>query len=660
MAYKFQLGKAKLSGSIETAQSITSQGGLTVNGDVDLDAGVINNSELQNSSVMFNGVTVALGATGSFGTDAVTEGSSNKYYLDSRARSAVSVTDAGGDGSLSYDSATGVITYTGPSATEARAHFSAGVGLDYADGVFSVGTGEITNSMLSGAIASSKIAELNAFDTADLAENAANKYFTDARARAAVSVTDAGGDGSLTYDSGSGVFTYTGPSASEVRAHFTGGAGVDIVDGEITVDMTEIAAGLSGSVEAIVGAFVEGSDFVTFDDSTGTIGVSGAAFTGSARSVLSVTDAGGDGSLSYNSSTGVLTYTGPSASEVRAHVSAVDAGGDGSFSYDSATGAFTYTGPSASEVRAHLSAAVSGGLSYNSTNGRFAIDALAAGVGLSLASGSLNVNVDASSIEINADILRVKAAGITNAMLAGSIENAKLVNSSVTVTAGGALSGGGTVALGSTIALDVEVNGDALEIVGDQVALKSTIAGARTFSGNVVMSGDLTVNGTTTYLNTTELLVKDALIEIASGSVFAAGQGIRLGTENSLQTIAGDATVGNALSSSLPLIAPSVKASSFYGNLVGSMQLSMETKSVNATISKNVTRATANITLTLPSAPAVGQEHRVKCFVADASSPAVVVAAQSGATIEGAASLTLESYGAAVSLVWDGSDWMVF
>ena len=272
----------------------------------------------------------------------------------------------------------------------------------------------------------------------------------------------------------------------------------------------------------------------------------------------------------------------------------------------------------------------------------------------------LSVNVDGSSLEINADALRVKALGVTNAMLAGSIENGKLVNSSVTVTAGNALSGGGTVALGSTITLDVEVNGDALEIVGDQVALKSTIAGARTFSGNVVMSGDLTVNGTTTYLNTTELLVKDALIEIASGSVFAAGQGIRLGTENSLQTIAGDATVGNALSSSLPLIAPSVKASSFYGNLVGSMQLSVETKSLNATISKNVTRATANITLTLPTSPAVGQEHRVKCFVADASSPAVVVAAQAGATIEGAASLTLESYGAAVSLVWDGSDWMVF
>jgi hypothetical protein len=74
------------------------------------------------------------------------------------------------------------------------------------------------------------------------------------------------------------------------------------------------------------------------------------------RSKISVTDAGGDGSLSYSSSTGILTYTGPSASEVRAHITVTDAGGDGSLSYSSGTGVITYTGPSASEVRAHISA----------------------------------------------------------------------------------------------------------------------------------------------------------------------------------------------------------------------------------------------------------------------------------------------------------------
>lgn len=39
---------------------------------------------------------------------------------------------------------------------------------------------------------------------------------------------------------------------------------------------------------------------------------------------------------------------------------------------------------------------------------------------------TVDVNVDNSSIEVNADSLRVKAAGVTNAMLAGSIDNTKL------------------------------------------------------------------------------------------------------------------------------------------------------------------------------------------------------------------------------------------
>ena len=52
--------------------------------------------------------------------------------------------------------------------------------------------------------------------TADLGENT-NLYFTNARARGAVSVTDAGGQGSLAYNSSTGVITYTGPSDSDVR-----------------------------------------------------------------------------------------------------------------------------------------------------------------------------------------------------------------------------------------------------------------------------------------------------------------------------------------------------------------------------------------------------------------------------------------------------------
>ena len=70
--------------------------------------------------------------------------------------------------------------------------------------------------------------------TTDLSEGT-NLYHTTARSRAAISVTDSGGDGSLAYNSTTGVITYTGPSASEVRAHISvaSGSGLTYSSGEI-------------------------------------------------------------------------------------------------------------------------------------------------------------------------------------------------------------------------------------------------------------------------------------------------------------------------------------------------------------------------------------------------------------------------------------------
>ena len=68
---------------------------------------------------------------------------------DSQVRGKVSVTDAGGDGSLAYNSSTGVITYTGPSSSEVRAHLSAGTGVSYSGGAFSIGQAVATTSNVS-------------------------------------------------------------------------------------------------------------------------------------------------------------------------------------------------------------------------------------------------------------------------------------------------------------------------------------------------------------------------------------------------------------------------------------------------------------------------------------------------------------------------------
>jgi len=115
-------------------------------------------------------------------TGAISEGS-NLYYTDTRARNAISAT-----GSLSYVPATGVMSFTQG-------------------------------------------------DTDTVAEGSTNLYYTDARAtaaaKAAISVTDSGGDGSLTYSAGA--ITYTGPSAADTRAHFSGGTGVSITNGVVAI-----------------------------------------------------------------------------------------------------------------------------------------------------------------------------------------------------------------------------------------------------------------------------------------------------------------------------------------------------------------------------------------------------------------------------------------
>jgi len=82
---------------------------------------------------------------------------------------------------------------------------------------------------------------LSGFSTTDLSEGT-NEYFTNTRARSAISITDAGGHGSLGYNSGTGVITYTGASAAEIRSNFAGGHGIGLFLGDIRIDSGELTS----------------------------------------------------------------------------------------------------------------------------------------------------------------------------------------------------------------------------------------------------------------------------------------------------------------------------------------------------------------------------------------------------------------------------------
>ena len=132
--------------SIDADVIFTASGGLQMGSNIDLNSQYINNlgTPVESTDAATKAYVDAQVDTAdalselSGDTDDVTEGSTNLYFTPARARGNISVTDAGGDGSLAYNGSTGVITYTGPSASEVRAHVSAGDGLDVSSGSFSV------------------------------------------------------------------------------------------------------------------------------------------------------------------------------------------------------------------------------------------------------------------------------------------------------------------------------------------------------------------------------------------------------------------------------------------------------------------------------------------------------------------------------------------
>ena len=120
---------------------------------------------------------------------------------------------------------------------------------------------------------------------------------------------------------------------------------------------------------------------------------------------------------------------------------------------------------------------------------------ITAGAALTKSGNQMDVAVDDSSIEVNADALRVKALGVTNAMLAGSIDGAKIEN--FVFTDESSTQGGTTIGTPMEFLAGEGINtvasGQTLTIAGE-LASTSNIGVASFHSDNfTVASGDVTV-----------------------------------------------------------------------------------------------------------------------------------------------------------------------
>jgi hypothetical protein len=120
---------------------------------------------------------------------------------------------------------------------------------------------------------------------------------------------------------------------------------------------------------------------------------------------------------------------------------------------------------------------------------------ITAGAALTKSGNQMDVAVDGSSIEVNADALRVKALGVTNAMLAGSIDGAKIENFTFTDESStqGATQIGIPMEFLAGEGINTVASGQTLTIQGE-LASTSNIGVASFASDNfTVSSGNVTV-----------------------------------------------------------------------------------------------------------------------------------------------------------------------
>lgn len=248
-------------------------------------------------------------------------------YADSDARAAISVTDAGGDGSLSYDNATGVITYTGPSASDVRAHFSAGTGITLTNGSIAVDNTIATKTYADSAATTAVAAVIDAAPaTLDTLNELAAALGDDAN----FSTTITNSIATKLDSSAVSAFGLTlVDDADAAAARSTLGLGT-----AATTAATDYATAAQGTkADAALPAANFNSTFdarlalkTTADLNENT----NLYFTNArARAAISVTDSGGEGSLSYDNASGVITYTGPSAANILDALKTVDGSGSG-------------------------------------------------------------------------------------------------------------------------------------------------------------------------------------------------------------------------------------------------------------------------------------------------------------------------------------------
>jgi len=358
-------------------------------------------------------------------TTDLSEGS-NQYFTTARARGSVSVTDAGGDGSLAYNSSTGVITYTGPSASEGRAHLSvaSGSGLTYNSGTGEFGTSAIPNSQLAND-------DITIGSTA-VALGATQGTFTGLTSLASTTLISGVADAANSIKLASGNITFEGSTADANETILTA---TDASGGDKTLTLPNETGTILTNASSIANSNLANSA-VTIGATSVSLGASQGNFTG-LTSLASTTLISGaaDAANSITLASGNITFEGSTADANETILTAADASGsDKTITLPNATGTVALLNT--------LSVASGSGLTYNSGTGEFSTSAIPNGqlANSSITIGSTGVALGGSATTFTGLASVTSTAVVTNDSgfrIRNNSDNTKIgAFSSASITAG--------------------------------------------------------------------------------------------------------------------------------------------------------------------------------------------------------------------------------
>jgi hypothetical protein len=296
-------------------------------------------------------------------TTDLSEGS-NQYFTTSRARGSVSVTDSGGDGSLAYNSTSGVITYTGPSASEARAHFSvaSGSGLSYNSGTGEFGTSSIPNSQLANSAVT-----IGGTSVSLGATQGTFTGLTSLTSTTLIGTTLVSGavDAANAISIASGNITFEGSSADANETILTA---ANATGGDKTLTLPNETGTILSTASSIANSNLANSSLTVGSTS---ISLGGTATTIAGLSSLTSTTLVGttlisgsaDAANSIKLVSGTLVFEGSTANDFETTISVTDPTADRTITFPDAAGTVVLLGS--------LSVAGGSGLTYNSGTGQF-------------------------------------------------------------------------------------------------------------------------------------------------------------------------------------------------------------------------------------------------------------------------------------------------